>query len=316
MAGRIFSNTLAIYSEGKIMDSEKLRRLSEAETYSDAIKMLADYGLGDALLSGKNPDFDGVITAETDKLIRFVEEDGPGESVNNCLLSRFLFNNIKVLYKNKLSPAVLDGALYNIMPQLGAMIDAGDYSDLPEETAELLKTLDSEYNDRAPNPREIDIALTRQMYAYSLAEAKKSRAKTLLLLVKREIDLKNLSSMMRCRTLKYGAEFLESMLIEGGTISFEDILSYLTLDENALKNALLDTPYGEMSAFSEGGEGLEGESDEYLIGFLTPLVDNMSSLTPFLRYFLTQLRSLRDIKTVLVCIKNGVRGEIKTRLKI
>ena len=45
---KIYANAVAKYNEGKLLDGEKLKRVSEA-SYSDAIKMLYDYGYGEGL---------------------------------------------------------------------------------------------------------------------------------------------------------------------------------------------------------------------------------------------------------------------------
>ena len=122
LVSNIYANTLASQSEKQLLDDDKLRRIIDSD-YDGALKLLSDYGLGDAQTVGKSAD--EIINAETDKLVAFVREYAHSDSVCDVLLSQFAFNNVKAAYKAMSSGIkVPEGSIYPAFKDYADMVVA------------------------------------------------------------------------------------------------------------------------------------------------------------------------------------------------
>lgn len=308
--GKIFANTLASYEEKDLIDADKLRRLTDA-TYPEALRLLADFGWSDE--SGA----DDILAARTARLLEFVREYAPTDKVRDVLCAEFVFHNAKAAYKGKVSGADVSRALYGGFGYVAQGIENGDYSELPASLAECLETLDEKYLTEKPKAREIEAAITQARYDYLVARSKGERM--LSEYVKSELDLKNLMTLYRCRVLGMNRRDFGAMFIRGGSIKESDAARALEGTDEAFYSFFADTEYGEL--FAAAGEGadalteLETGADDYLYALTLAGRDNFLSDVPFINYFMRALLEIKTVRTVLVCIKNGVTGEIKRRLR-
>lgn len=308
--GKIFANTLASYEEKDLIDADKLRRLMDA-TYPEALRLLADFGWSD------EGNADDILAARTARLLDFVREYSPSDKVRDVLCAEFVFHNAAAAYKGKVSGADVSRALYGGFEYVAQGIENGDYSELPEQLAECLEMLDEKYLNERPNPREIESAVTQARYDYLVARSKGERM--LAKYVKSELDLKNLMTLYRCRLLGMSRRDLSAMFIRGGSINEGDAARALEGTDEAFSSFFADTAYGDL--FAEAGEGaealaeLEKGADDYLYALTLAGRDDFLSDVPFINYFMRALMEIKTVRTVLVCIKNGVTGEIKRRLR-
>ena len=314
---KIYANAIAKYNEGKLLSPEKLQRLVDAD-FSDAVKMLADYGYGGGTVDENSYDIDVFISEETARLIEFVREDCPSEELKNCLLNKFYYSDAKVYYKHKFSLFDVSSALYGKSDDLGKAIESGDYSSVPSFLGDALRTLDERYVENKANPREIDIFITRAMYADNLHNAKKSRNKTLIKYVRTEIDFRNILTAFRYKKLSLEKEKFPQEFIEGGFVSEECVSVILSGDQNAVSDAFDGTPYSdavEKLLSNDDFAVFERDSEEVLYEIMAGEGENMLTFSPFVNYFMAQIAEFKVIKTILVCLKNGLRGEISKRIR-
>lgn len=307
--GRVYSNMLASLNEAHILDEEKQRRLIDA-SYSDALKILADYGWGD----GGETDIDAVISKETAKLIEFVSENCASRTVKAVLLSQFLFNNAKAAYKNKVTGKSDSLGFYGGLPDLAGIAE-NNYSDLEGELAAALTSLDAMREERELPPQEIDRAVSGAMYSYLVRITKfNPRLKRYII---SEIDMLNLMTLLRCRRLGFDVSTLTLNLIPGGKIPHEDFTNALGEADDAFNMLYQDSDYGEVfgEALTEAFADIEVRMDNYLYALTLAGKANITSDAPFINYFYKQLYEYKTVKMILICIKNGVSGEIKRRLR-
>ena len=315
MVTKIYANAVAKYNEGKLLDAEKIRRLLDAE-FSDAVKMLCDYGYGGGTVDAKSYDIDAFISSETAALIDYVFSSSPNVYLSRVLTNRFLYGNAKAYYKARVSGKPLYFAVYDMADgEIRAGIERGEYAALPNFMAEAFEELDYEFAEIKPDPKRIDARLTEAMFADCLFCAKKSKSKSLREFVRGEIDLTNILSALRARALKVSEAALEKLLLTGGEIPFCDILE-IYRSENPLA-LIAETRYGFIC---EGTETLdlpliEARADDFLSNIWQPHAEDMLSLSPFVSYFIEQLNEYKTVKTILTCIKNNARGEIASRLR-
>ncbi len=315
MVTKIYANAIAKYNEGKLLDAERIRRLLDAE-FSDAVKMLCDYGYGGGTVDAKSYDIDAFISSETAALIDYVFSSSPNVYLSRVLTNRFLYGNAKAYYKARVSRKPLSVAVYYMDDgEIRGGIERGEYAALPKFMGEALEELDAEFVDSKPDPKRIDVRLTNAMYADSLFCAKKSRSKSLREFVSGEIDLTNIISALRARLLNVSEIALEKLLISGGELELDDIAEIYRSDSPLA--LIADTRYGFITEEIEKLDLplLEARADDFLSQIWQPHAEDMLSLSPFVSYFIAQLNEYKTVKTVLTCIKNNARGEIASRLR-
>ena len=314
---KIYANTLAKYNEGKLLSAEKIQRLIDAD-FADAVRMLADYGYGGGMVDEKSYDVDIFIGDETAKLIEFVREDCPSEELKNVLLNKFYYSDAKVYYKSKFSSFDSSGALYGRFDELEKSISSGDYAELPAFLSDALSELDNAYVVKEASPREIDIFITRAEYADNLSSAKKSRNKSLIKYVKTEIDFQNILTAFRFKKLKLKSEKFEGEFIEGGYLPLDKVSAILDGDQNAVEDAFEGTQYSEAVQKLLSNDDFavfERDCSDMLYSIMAGGSENMLAFSPFINYFMAQLAEFKVIKTILVCLKNGLRSEISKRIR-
>ena len=297
---KIYANTLAVQYASRL-DGERLRRVAEAKTVAEGMRMLGDYGY--SFLSGST--IDGFVVEETNRLIEFIADCAANESIANALVLPFLYNNVKLAYKSRYVDIPQDS--YYRLDIDTDKIANGDYTDCDKTLAEALGYLDSE-NER--KPQNIDIAITNAMYANLCS----SKDRLLRKYFKAEVDMKNILTAARMRRLNIKRE---DEFIPGGKINIDDLVEAATGKDFSL--LFVRTPYAEMAERLEQSnfENLyefERESDEHLFYMTDSLCQDMSSYEPFLNYYTRARIELKAIKTALVCVKTDSRQTFFERM--
>lgn len=301
MTTRVYANALAALNSANFLDEEKIRRLTDAATVSDCVKMLIDYGYGEPGVS----DPDALIIGETNKLIEFVNENSPDQRAAYALNARFLYNNIKLFYKSRF--ARVDTSAVYATEDVSA-VAAKDYSALSSFAANALEKLD----EGEPSAEEIDLELTRAMYDDILSNAKSGLLKKYF---RAEIDLKNISAAARARVLgvKYAGKF-----IEGGFVSVDELEN--SIDAKNFDACFYGTPYDDIAEKLAASDfkdftDLERASDEYLFYLTDSLLISVTGDKPFLNYYTARLAELKTIKVVTVAVKTGRKSEVAPRIR-
>lgn len=314
MVTKIYANAVAKYNEGKLLDEEKLRRLADSD-FASAVKMLCDYGYGGGTADEKSYDADAFISKETAALIDYVYSDAPDPYLARVLTARFLFGNAKAYRKAKTSGVLQAEAVY-AMPddEVREGITKGEYAALPAAMAAALAELDAKFGDGPEDPKEIDVALSKAMYAYESENAKKSRSRALKAFVSGEIDLKNIFTVLRARALGLNQSAVEPLLYDGGAWDATEILPLLSAEDPVA--FLRDSAYDflEENVDTIDLPLMEAKSDAYLLRIWERGAENMLSLSPFVRYFLCQMQEYKTVKLILACLRNGAKDAILPRL--
>lgn len=315
MVTKIYANAVAKYNEGKLLSAEKLRRLTEAE-FSDAVKMLCDYGYGGGTVNEQSYDIDAFIAAETSKLIAYATADAPDPYLARVLTARFLYGNAKAYYKARFTGENRAAAVYGMDDaELREGIEKGNYVSLPAPMADALARLDERFAESAPDPKQIDIALTGAMFADMLYCARKAKSKALCKFVIMQIDAANILAVLRARALSLPFGAVQPLFVAGGKAD-EEFLQSLYAAEDAAP-ILKDSPYDFLLGDGEDVDlpHIEAKCDDYLAAIWNKTADNMLSYAPFVHYFTAQYNEYKTVKLILTCRKYGADGEMRKRLR-
>lgn len=296
---KVYANTLAL-SEASKLDDERLRRVVDAGSVDDALKMLADYGfaLGDGTI-------DGFVTAETESLCAFVIENAASPAVAEALTARFWYNNVKLAYKSRFA-VVPAGAYYKLDKDAGE-ISRGNYEECDAYLTAALEKLDAADEKK---PQAIDLEITRAMYKFVCS----CKVKPVRRYFRAEIDMKNILTAARLRRLGRTAD----EFIDGGKID-RAVLEAAADPTSEFSELFEKTPFADMAAEAETSEfkdlgRFEREADDYLFYMTDSMCADMASYTPFLNYYSKKLIELKTLKTALVCIKSDARDVFFARM--
>lgn len=306
---KIYANAVAKYNEGKLLGEEFLLRLTDAE-FSDAVRLLCEKGYGGGAADEKSYDVDAFISRETSALLDYAVTDAPNEYVSRVLVNPFLYGNAKAYYKARYTG--VHATVYGMDDEaVRGAIEKREYVALPSFMADALAALDAEFESEEPDPKTIDALLTRACYRDSLYCAKKSGQRKLVLYVRVKIDLINLLSVLRARSLGASFESVSPLIIEGGKRLKPDALQAVFAGGDSALPELYE-PLLEAKGNLAQAEAI---ADDITASIFAADCENMQSYAPFTHYFTAQLGEYRAVKTILVCLKNNARDEIEARLR-
>lgn len=312
-SGKIYANAVAKYNEGKLLDAEKLRRISDAD-YFDALKMLYDYGYGEGIAI-ESADATTITDNETAKLLQFIYEYVDDENLYNFLLGGYLYNNIKASVKSRLT-TVEESAYYKAFEEETENVKKGVYDGLSTNAVSALRKIDELIEEEKISSRRIDEILTKAQYADELKWAKKLSKNTLRYAIYK-VDCTNLITVMRCRKMNLPVNESTEMFIDGGKISEQTFIDMLSAESDNLVQIAPEEYYEEIKELVSSGDiaSFERNTDDRLFELIVSDRENMMTYDPLIGYFFAKKREIEGVKLILVCIKNGVQGEIRRRLR-
>lgn len=309
----IYANTLAIIRENEMLSEEKFIRLSDAE-FSDAVKMLRDYGYGSPT---ETTDAGSFVTSGINSLIAFVEDECPSPWLKKFILNQFSYGNAKLLYKSRFVSVDKD-AFYEMkgLEELKRANQDRNYEDLPPKMRDAFVLLDERSEGRELTSKEIDIVFTRAMNEDNLKCSEKCGLK-IKKFYRTKIDLINIITTLRCKRLKVSEENCREMLLTGGYKDEKYFIELFNLTEERFEETLQKSGYENIVTANDIADltGAEQRADDYLLGLTKRQLVEYTSREPFLRYFLLQMREFGLIKYLLISLKNGARETLKGRLK-
>ena len=169
MSELIYVASIARSLENTLLGSEKITRMVFAESYEDALKILAESGFGNMSEGG----VDAMIAAEELKLARFMKEAEGIKGLESFAL-RNDYHNAKALMKAKY--AGIEDASFMLAPagtlEVDALKDAvmnDEYGALPDLMARALAEIDAAFASAPRSGRHIDEVLDMAMYDLVLA---------------------------------------------------------------------------------------------------------------------------------------------------
>ncbi len=308
----IYSNVVASYLEGRLLDAEKLRRIAEAD-YFDALKMLYDYGYGEGLPI-ESADSKTLAECETRKLVEFVEEYACSEKLKNFLLLRYLYNNLKSAIKSRFT-SVDDGAYFPFFQAETEKVKEGDYELLSVQAKKALEKID-EIVERTGEISSFDIDVILN-YAYydELYGLSKKLNKSVEKFVVYTVDKNNLLTVFRAKRASLDEKTTSAMFLPHGKLSVTSLNQMISASDESIRD--LAGEYSEEIEELIGGDlaVYEKNADDKLFSLAISDKEDMLSLDPFVGYFFAKKREIEAVKLILTCIKNDARDDLRRRLR-
>lgn len=304
------------YAIGRITGLERsLLKKNELDSISEltgdrAIKSLVDYGYGQGATDKSN--LGALISAEMEKLQQEIYDLTPNRKMTDLFFIDLDVINLKLYFKSKLlgntltSDELVAGVFdrETLIPSLeNKNYEAfGDtFSQYVEKMAEEIELL-----EESANPMAVSQVVDRTVFSYIFDTIKKLRDSYLKNYFSNKVDLLNILSVLRSKTLRWNKQMAEGMMINGGFISTSDIMDNYELDivdlvrktplgpnEERIKRAVLQYDSSEASveflqdAFAEilNDTALNDEYDVFGIG-------------PIASYIIRKIREARELRII------------------
>lgn len=224
----LFISTYLHSRERDLLTQARMERMIEAPTASDAAKVLTEIGYSEFDPASQR-ELGSVLAQEQEKLFADLYRFVPDKAVVDVFKVKYDYHNLKALIKARATGTdapdrlLLDAGRVSAEDMRRAVWE-GDYSILPpalrQAAGEAVEVLSA-----TGDPQLADFLLDRAYYAEMLSAAEATGSGFLVRYVRSAIDAANLRSAVRTLRMKKGADMLRRVLVDGGTVRVDSILS-------------------------------------------------------------------------------------------
>ncbi|WP_461205507.1 V-type ATP synthase subunit C [Clostridium sp. DL1XJH146] len=313
--------------ESKLLDNTKIERMIDSKSAEETFKLLQETEYGNYMALIKRPeDYEILLSDELKRLYNLMYEISPNKLLIDVMSLRYDYHNIKVIMKgialNKdLSNLTIEVATIPVS-KLKSMITSKDYYDfnliMREAIEKVEKLIEGEYD-----PQDIDIILDNYMYKHILSAAREINEEYLMKYIKINIDLINIKTLLRVKKQNKGRDFLKKVLIEGGSIDLDTLISMLNESFENIISRLDHTDYNGVlrqgiDEFNKTGKFnlLEKLSDNFIMNFIKDAKYVSFGVEPLIAYIFAKENEIKVIRIIMVGKLNNIAPEvIRERLR-
>ena len=217
----IFLSTRVKAMERSLLTKERIEQMLDAHTDEDAAKVLAECGYSE-MTEITDSELDRVLREQQQKMMADLGSSAPNGYIVDVFKLRYDYHNAKVLVKAEAlggdqDQLLMDGGRYD-RQRLAEDFRREDllaYSDLFRRGM----TRAREVLGSTGDPQQADFILDRVYFEELSALAQASGSKFLEDYAALCIDVANLRSAVRASRLNKGTDFLNQVLVPGGTVS-------------------------------------------------------------------------------------------------
>ena len=313
--------------ETRLLDKAKVERMLEANSADEVLKILGETEYANLMGNVKRAsDYEEILSNELKRVYKLVYELCPVKEIVDLMSTKYKYHNIKVLLKGKFLNKDFSNMLIDLgredLNDLKRKIDTDNFRELKGnvEKAVLEVIADFETNK---DPQNIDIIVDKCMFD-ELVQIKKSlNYKFTDKLVNAIIDSTNIKTLLRIKKQGKGREFANEVLVKGGSISKDTLVSIINETPENIISKLSSSIYSDL--IKEGVEGyiasnsanlLEKLSDNYIMDIMKS--GKLVSFGPerILSYIYAKETEIKIIRIIMVGKLNNIaEGVIRERLR-
>ena len=237
--------------ESTLLPLDKMRAIYDAQTYSDAINKLTEYGIEVIYCDDGTADVEETLQRALCDACSLIETCVPHPEQLGFLRYPYDCNNLKAAIKCYFRGISPDGMLFScgVCPaEMAISAVRGDKTDYPENMARAVAVAMEEYS-KSKNPQLIDLILDGACYKDMLECAGASGCDMFIRLVKSKIDITNIITCIRLIRMKMGRAgraLLEGGILSGGTYPTEFYTECYDAGEERLCEALAYSVYDKL----------------------------------------------------------------------
>lgn len=242
--------------ENGLLNRERLEQLLEARSDEDAAKLLQECGYPE-LDPGKPDEMDAAISQVREEVLRDLSDGAPDQRFLDFFRVRYDYHNAKAAVKAfalGTEPEKMFSGLGRVpASEVMDAVRSGDFDNLPETFGQAVAEA-KEIIETTRDPQLSDISLDRHMYADLTALADETGSAFLKGYVVMQIDAENLRALVRTLRMGRNADFLKGVLLDGGELDAESVLSVA----NGASLTELYAPTAFSAAAEVGAEAVKG----------------------------------------------------------
>lgn len=313
--------------ETKLLDKAKFDRMIDSSSAEDALKILLESEYTSSSSSIKRgEDYELLLSEELKKLYALMYKVSPEPLLVDIMTLKYDYHNMKVMLKGK---ALGKDLKYLLVPvgsidieKLNEYVLEEKYGDLTLIMREALEKVEKsfkEYND----PQKIDIILDSALYKDMLYRAENLGEKFIIDYIRTSIDLNNIKTLLRTKKQKKDREFLNDVIIDGGTIDPDVFKNYLN---DSVENFVSKLSYTDYSNILK--TGIDEYNKNGRLNIFEKLSDNLLmeriktskyisfGVEPLVAYIYAKENEIKAIRIIMVGKLNNVsEGVIRERLR-
>ena len=308
--------------EPKLLNNDRAERMIDAPTFEEAARMVTDCGYPD--MSQMNAqEIEAALEQHRAEIFAEMKRLAPDDGIVDIFRTKYDYHNAKVILKSEVmhlrSEHLLSHAGRLEPDRLQFAYTEEDYSALPGRLAEGMKAA-REILAKLYNPQTADFALDREYFAELTEAAERSGKPFIKDYVRMLIDAANLKGAVRTMKMGKGRDFLEDVLIDGGTVTTDRLLA--AEDGEGIAEAFRHTSLREAAQL--GAETAAGASmtafelacDNAVNAYLRKSGYVTFGPEPLVAYLAATESEITAIRMILTCRLAGVAPEtIRERLR-
>lgn len=313
--------------ETKLLDKTKIERMIESKNGEEVIKVLSETDYAGSISEMNNSlDYEIILSKEIEKTYSYLKEISPTKELTGIFLLKYDIHNLKVLLKSSLLGEENEELFINVgtvpVLKLKEMMKEKDFRDLPSLMAATVQDIIDDFAVSI-EPQEIDLLLDKCLYEMMFELAVQSKIKFLIDFVSIQIDLTNIKTFLRLKTIGFGRDYLPKVIFENGKLSNDFFAKYFEEPIETLAEKLWASEYH--GVIEEGLEGfaltksltkLEKLADDFILNYVKKGKYVAFGVEPLVGYIMAKENEVKIIRIIMVGKINQIPNElIRERLR-
>lgn len=218
--------------EPKLLTNERAERMLDAPSFEEAAKLLTDCGYED-MSSMSAGEIETALAEHRAEVLSELEQLSPSKDIVDVFKMKYDYHNAKTLVKAEAmgtDPSRLLSASGRIAPEeLTAAYNEGRWAELPDVMGDAMAEAKAVLA-RTSNPQLADIVLDQAYFTELKNAAQATESDFLIGYAELLTDCANLKSAVRTLRMGKNGDFLQSVLLSGGSVDEARIASAGDID--------------------------------------------------------------------------------------
>lgn len=206
--------------EPKLLTNERAERMLDAPSFEEAAKLLTDCGYED-MSSMSAGEIETALAEHRAEVLAELEQLSPSKDIVDVFKMKYDYHNAKTLVKAEAmgtDPSRLLSASGRIAPEeLTAAYNEGRWAELPDVMGDAMAEAKAVLA-RTSNPQLADIVLDQAYFTELKNAAQATESDFLIGYAELLTDCANLKSAVRTLRMGKNGDFLQSVLLSGGSV--------------------------------------------------------------------------------------------------
>ncbi|MPQ42835.1 V-type ATP synthase subunit C [Clostridium tarantellae] len=313
--------------ETRLLDKTKIERMIESHSANDALKILGETEYSNVMSNVKRAaDYEEILSAELKRVYDLVYEICPIKEIIDLMGIKYEYHNLKSILKGKFLGKDFSYMFINLgredVNELKRKIDGENYSQLRSSMEKaVLNTV--EQFEATKDPQQVDIILDNFMFKEMMEIRKSLNYGFVDKYVNALIDLNNVRTLLRIKKQNKGRDFANEVMIDGGAISKDAIVSMLNESPEGIISKLNSSSYSDVvregiEAYISTGSAnlLEKLSDNYVMALMKDAKLVTFGPDRIMSYVYAKETEIKMIRIIMVGKLNNITEEvIRERLR-